>query len=1200
MTRASKATPLKLPEALRLERNLAILAGAGTGKTYSLITLCLHLLGGAREGHEPLEPARLGLVTFTDKAAGEMRERLRQRLDALANGDGADAEAELRASFEGKLPPPSFWRRVRDDLGAASISTFHALCIQLLRRAPPASDIDPNFELLNERDAAALLVHVTERVVLEAVQKDVTEIRELVRDQGFGGAGNWGLVDALVPVVARLREEGLTTSQLPSADEEALRESFDESVSVLRQVLAEGVPNTPKLQEAFDTCRELLDGLTLETWPQRVDGLQKAIYKKQNATLATLRSCIAPKPSRPPEDKRLRHLGQLYGALRMAPYESQVRALLDEVMHRHARELKRRRVIDFTGLLVQTRDLLRDYPEARREAQAAFGALLVDEFQDTNRLQLEVVLMLAERREGAPRTLDEGACLEEALPLEPAFLAIVGDRKQAIYEFRGADVSVFEVAAAAIERSGGGRAFLKTSRRSSPQLVKALNALMPGVLGPGRYEGTPEDFEVVYQPEADDLVAHRKKSPDDTPLCRVQPPEPLEGKVDAATFRELDADAVARAVAELLNRGEYEVEPRDGERRPLRGGDVALLFQRFTQVETYRAALVRHRVRHRVLRGRGFFGAQEVIDVACFLSVLADLTDTLSLAAVLRGPLVGLSDESLLRLAMGGEPGRGLRAEQVLGLEAAPTWMGDDESKRLMHFITSCKHLRRDAHRLGVRASLAVACDEFSWPVLAAAGPYGEQAVANLEKLLALAGERDADGVSIGAFARELLSLAEDEPREAQAELIDDGDTGAVTLCTVHQAKGLEWPVVVLPDLQGGLASRDKALRFDRTLGLALKPSGEAFEGFQSLNARHIDDRNKRRAGAESLRLLYVALTRARERVVLGLSHGARANTWARLIDEAVEAAGVEVAPLEAPEAPTPPPPDERLPEAVARRHVQAALDRVRVSSPPAASTAVLAVTQLQDFVTCPRLFHFAHQLSLTPADVTRPDDDARPMEDEPGGDSIDVRARGTAAHRLLEVTPLEAVGTPALGPTLKALRRDEGLEAAGDEVVRWVEAFWRTPFGLRLGALGDERVHRELPFLLTLTDDAGFRLALKGQIDLLVEEDEEALVVDYKTSVPPASGLEHYRFQLGCYVLAARRFLGKPVGVRAGIVFLRHSDVTPAFLKSPEDERRLEAELVAQARALTQCQAAFSWPGRQRSACEAARCGFISRCHPE
>jgi CRISPR/Cas system-associated exonuclease Cas4 (RecB family) len=285
------------------------------------------------------------------------------------------------------------------------------------------------------------------------------------------------------------------------------------------------------------------------------------------------------------------------------------------------------------------------------------------------------------------------------------------------------------------------------------------------------------------------------------------------------------------------------------------------------------------------------------------------------------------------------------------------------------------------------------------------------------------------------------------------------------------------------------------------------------------------------------------------------------------------------------------PPADALLDPEEAQRAVREVLTRVRTAPPARAERAMLAVTQLQDFVSCPRRFWLAHQVGLR---------DGPMRGGEPLHVEVDVRERGTAAHRLIELMPLEAVAG-SLEPTLEAIRRAEELDAATPEVLEWVTRFWRSRFGASLPALGDARVHRELPFVLTLREPAGqFRLQLRGQIDLLVEPEEgPLLVVDYKTAVQPPAGLEPYRFQLGCYALAARRFADRPVSVRSGIVFLREYDVEPRYLDSLPSDDELEGSLAAQALVLTQAQVSGQWVGRERARCEALHCGFVYRCHP-
>ncbi|HZA51058.1 MAG TPA: UvrD-helicase domain-containing protein, partial [Myxococcaceae bacterium] len=206
-----RAVEMEREEPLALERNLALMAGAGAGKTYSLMTICLHLLGGARRDGVALRPAELFLLTFTEKAAGEMRARLRERVDRLVRGSPASGEElELRSSFarHGRpFPSQEHWRRIRDDLGAVTLGTFHSLCVQLLRRAPAGLGVDPSFELLEEGDATALLEDCAERVVLDALERGEAGVDELCATLDFRGQGPFrpaGLVESLCRVLTRV------------------------------------------------------------------------------------------------------------------------------------------------------------------------------------------------------------------------------------------------------------------------------------------------------------------------------------------------------------------------------------------------------------------------------------------------------------------------------------------------------------------------------------------------------------------------------------------------------------------------------------------------------------------------------------------------------------------------------------------------------------------------------------------------------------------------------------------------------------------------------------------------------------------------------------------------------------------------------------------------------------------------------------
>lgn len=1214
---------MSAPSPLALDENLAIVAGAGVGKTYSLITICLHLLSGARRSGSPLRPDELCLLTFTDKAAAEMRSRLRERLDALATGEARPAdEAELRASFAAlgrPFPGPEIWRRVRDDLGSAWIGTFHSLCVLLLRRAPAGFGVDPSFRLLDEREAMMLLRDTAERVVLAALEREEPEVMDLCRELGFAARGRVvGVVGSLCEVLVKLREEGMDAASVPITHPDEARRAFEEALERVRAACAEASAldaRLPKFHGVLASCRRALDGMRFDTFlhPDRFPALRSALEedprltRQQNGLGDALKAL---KWNAVGHEKT--HVGLLehYAACEVVRHEGAFRHLLSGLSDRYREELRKRSALDFSELLISSRDLLRDHPAVRREIQERIHALLVDELQDTNRLQLDLITLLAERREGGPRPLPAAGPLE--LPLEPAFLCAVGDRKQSIYEFRGADVSVFGRLAALVERNGGRRHVLRTNRRSTPALISFFNRAFRSVLVAKEPDAPAREYEVVYDPSAEDLEPHRTGRASRLPVDRIC----YEPEARAPESRAQDAELVARKVRQLLSpRSGLKVEGEDGKPRLLVGKDVAILFRRFTYLEAYRQALARVGVAHRVVRGRGFYAAQEVVDLASLLSLIADPSDAISFAAVLRSPLVALSDPSLFRLvhASGGtlqlKSVRAAGPLDRLGLTAS-------ELERLQRFLDLHVRLRSERDRLGLRVLLQVALEETGYRVAQAGTPFGEQALANIDKLLELAARRDAAGTGdCAGFAAELLALADAEPAEAQADVMDAGDERAVSLLTIHQAKGLEWPVVVVPDLAAGPMPQTRRILFDRTLGLGIKPwmEGELDLG-RSPRLQRISEELSRREEAEYRRLFYVALTRARDHLVLsGQAKGMRSATWRGFLDRALEAdpelrAMVQdVKEKDIPEPKAPPGlQGSLLLDGVDR--VEAAEQRCARPPPLRPAAVVHPVTQLQSYFLCERRYLYAHVVGLSEFPIHFEAEEApEPLVPGRTRSPNDPRARGTLAHALLEKVDLETIGDGArLDAQLRELLWQLGHEpdtADAREIASWARGFLHSPFAASLRDRQD-RVRREVPFLLRLSSPgAGPEMAvhLKGKIDLLVlDEAGGATVIDYKASERHPQGLSPYAFQLDCYALAARHLLGAGVPVRTGIAFLKEKDPGPDFRApvSAADLQPLEARLAGAAADLAAASASHDWRGREAAYCASIRCGYQYRCH--
>ena len=1120
---------------LQLEQNLALMAGAGTGKTHSLVTLCLHLLVGARAGREPLPPRKLCLVTFTQKAAGELRHRLRQRVARLTVGSLRELEPDLAESCV-KLglaaPTTAQWRAVAEGLDGAFVGTFHALAMQLLRRGSvEEGGMEPGFLLLDEDESARCIEDVAERVVLDALNRGEPGAVALCQEVEFGEAdARAGLLGQLVRIYSRLRDDGRDAGSVQTTDGEALRAEFDTGLCRARSLAAEVIRLDVQERRGFgEPLQGLQAAVAALQWEsffeQRghfVAALQREprmlkVRKEFGEALKGLRDLVL-------GSKEQCGLSGYRAAAELLPHEVAFRALLAAIQGEHRAALDRRAALDFAGLLIRARDLLRDSPTARMETQARFGALLVDEFQDTNELQWELVCLLAERRDGAarpPSTLPSGP----PLPLEPGFLCIVGDVKQSIYEFRGADVSLFERAAAQLESEGGVRAHLQDNRRSRPQLLEFFNPAFASLMGTS--EGR-RLYEVSYTPASDDLRATRR--PAVAEACVERLCIDVSGK-SAAECREAEADTLAQRIALLLAPDAPGFVEDGAGLRPVRPGEVAVLFARLTHVEVFRQALLRHGVPNRVVRGRGFYGAQEIVDITGLLGVMVDVEDSTALAGVLRSPWVGLTDASLMRLML--NAGGVFSFAGVVQPKDITHPLPEEEAHRLRDFLGWFEPLRLKHGRLPLPVVLAQALAAGEYRTAVAAGPFGEQALANIDKLLTFAQRWQDEGRGDARqFSERVRTLSERDARESQAELSDAAELGLVQLLTIHQAKGLQWPVVCAADLgaegQGG--SPDLFI-YDRSLGLAMRPSSERG---RSPRIQSLSEELARRAAAESMRLLYVALTRTQDLLILSGQPSRRRNTWREQLDALISLPALRPRVLDVPMAPGAPkiniaPPLDVAELAERDRALAEAVQRVRQGPPPLKAPFALSIHGLEAFA---RLQRGAEpQVELE--------------QHSDFGEALEWRLplthpalRTAQVHRALARLDYKLAGAEPQRRErhVRTLVEEVGLfasSAGAKSLTALLGAFLASAFAARVRDAEPAGVLRDVPYAV----DSGAGVLLTGRMDLLFCEKERALAVDFCLAPPSADA--GYGLRAEANQIAALLWLDKDIPVETGIVFL-------------------------------------------------------------
>jgi ATP-dependent exoDNAse (exonuclease V) beta subunit len=1167
----------------RFEANLCVLAGAGSGKTMTLVELVLRLLAG-RTPHmaERVRLQDVLALTYTEKAAREMRERLRLSLNRMIRDSSGRPDERL------------FWLGQRRQLDRAQIGTIHGFCRRLLKEHAFEAGLDPDFRILEEDGD---LQEATLRdLLLEKIAAQDPDLLSLLAYVPWLGGGRRTGLDWFL---AALAGQGRTLGRVLRSDFRAARDA-SAALTELRQAAAlaaaliqEGrIPPDKNYFEQVSGFAERMGSVRGEAdLAQALPDLQAVLSGNWYAAKAA-------------KDQALEALSALRAELDLEaalPLKARLLDLAGGYETAFARAKAARYSLDFDDLLLETRDLLAANPAVRGRLKSRFRVLLVDEFQDTNRLQAEILAYLLEPvGQGGQPPADVSAL--EFLAREDRKLVVFGDPKQSIYRFRGADVSVFNRLRASLTAASadppGQVVPLSINFRSCRPLVEFYNAFFSRVMQHGA-----DDFQAAYG--SDDRQRPARGPVGDVTGAAVEILE-YEAGEKAAEDREKEAEAVAWRIAGLLAEGR---PPVTNENRPPGPGDVTILLRRFTYLDVYEQALRRAGLPFYTVRGRGFYRCQEVWDLLNLIFFLADPKDGAALLGLLRSPLAGLSDETLTRLVW---PGPGLPQREFRTYftddpapEPPDLSPGQDQAFRR---IQDCLRLLigQKAGRAFVAELIETAVEETDYLAALMALPEGTQKAANVQRFIEIVRRLPAEALfapmEAARYFRRRLDGAEADP---EAALSPEG-SGAVQIMTIHQAKGLEFPIVFVPDAGQPLRSGNARLVFGRdgAFGLAFDDpeSGERRQGADFLELR---EEEKRKEEAEHLRLLYVAATRAQDWLVFS-GHALKkslSKSWRGLLDDFAkqhpEMIQVRQTPAEgrAGPRPLPPPPPESAslprPGPTARALVARALDRPSLLP----RRLAISVTDLGVFFLCPRRYFLESVLRL-PAQ-------GQGKEGEQSGEGRGLKPdqKGTLLHALLEAVDLTRSVNLALLKLLAeqaARRAGIKLPAGEDEVLAgltlgFLESAWGRDL-TRSARAG--QAFRELPFSLSIVppEEGGPRLTLAGVIDLFyITPEGRARLVDYKYSPEPKP--ERYAPQLACYALALRRS-GRAEALEAGLYFTHEQGSVAAPMDLlPGWETRLEKNLGQAALELARLHGTSPSAPIPPDPCPDAGCGLAHFC---
>lgn len=1087
--------------------NVVVVAGAGTGKTTILVNRILNLL--MREPN-PLAITEVVALTFTNKAATEMKQRLRAQLLRLS--DQTDDMIDIfRTRYH--LSTEQVSERAKtalEQLEKAQIGTLHSFAAHLLRLHPMESGIDPSFQeddgsrfkelfhscwdrWLDDELGASGAQHDRWRLVLAGANLD--DLRQFTAAL----AGDFVDLDELERQCRSLSLEG------------ALRDWVTATHGRAATILAaQDRPKRRKAEQMLAAAVQAL-ALLLEKGPPGLDDLdqdERTVLEKDLGKAPAGWDEVAFQ-----EAASIIELAQQLLAVDQRYFQEVVTLVRPFLHHVHQRFLTSGWVA-FDGLLARAKTLLRDHPAVRARIKQTYRAILVDEFQDTDPVQYEIILYLGERA-GSYQTSWQD------VDLEPGKLFIVGDPKQSIYAFRRADIEAFERVVEKIRAGGGNVYSLVTNFRSDGAVLDVVNNVFDRLFYPTEH----------VQPPNERLAARPQRKPE-VSVSGVQLRLVTSGEDD----EEFDAQAATRAEAEALARWLKEellagTTVTDRERRevPLQPGHIALIFRKLTQAQVYLDALRRYDIAYITDGEKHFYRRQEIIDVVNLLRVIDNPHDAIALVGILRSPLGGMADRDLLAL------------QQIDGLdyqqrERLSAW-NHPQAGRVRRLYGCLAELHQLAPVRPVPDAIDLLFERLPILELAAASLHGEQAVANLRKIRDMAETlADRPHLTLTGFVDLMMTRVSEQPDEAESALAEES-LDAVRVLTIHKAKGLEFPVVILPGLHQGSKNSRKgpSLHHDWSSRCYSLQMG----GRSNLGAVLVDLKMAAREEAEQRRLLYVGMTRARDLLVLSGGQAAKPgrDTVLSLLGEAL--------PAEASASTD----DQicigtsRLTRVITQATVPSRRRREEPLSTMAAKPALGPILIRRQARQVEWEHRRATQRRLTPSSLAG----ERPEPLFPcattGHDASLARLIGVCAHAVLEqwdfTRPRAEIGTVIEQTIDRAVAQDHPQLVADvtENLTTLFESFFSSEPYKRL-----ERatvLGREVPFVMP----AGEGQIMEGVIDLIYRLDDRIWIADYKTDDVAADEIqarvERYRFQAESYTRAVASSLGLP-SVSFQFIFLR------------------------------------------------------------
>ncbi|OEF98863.1 hypothetical protein BHF71_02750 [Vulcanibacillus modesticaldus] len=1118
-----------------LNINCIVPAGAGSGKTRVLVERYLKIIEKYFDSN-PNIIEEIVAITFTEKAAREMKERVRQGM--IVRRD--------QALENNQLDKAMMWRENIQKIERATISTIHSFCAKVLREFPVEANIDPEFKVLDSTETSWILAEVVEKELMKILEseklKGISPLYQWVKVAGFKRA-----VNQLLNLYNQITNSGIEIKELERLTEESFNISpyqlltdWDELI-ISGDELYYGESNGKK----FKVFQEKWPYLKSQILQARETGsaLNSVIDEMCELTKGNLGSSV--KELRKKANDQANLFREKLKAIDYHQLEREYLlsfySVLNLIDSSFKTEKERMNGLDFDDLQLKTIRLLSDNQEVRKIIHRRTSFLMIDEFQDNNQIQKKLISLLLE---------------DENRKIRQGKLFVVGDPKQSIYRFRGADVYVFKEMEQEIVKNAGRIAPLRYNFRSDPKIIEFVNFFFSQIM-------SNDPSSPNYYKEAI-AMGEVSKEQDNVEFIPIY----LDSN-DEENIREKEAEYLATRIKSLLQQG-------------IEAKEIAILFRSMSNVKVYEQALFKKGIPFYVVGGRGFFHKQEIYDLINILEYLTDPSNNIALAGILRSPLVAITDDTLYQIMT-----KEVWNKPFSRWGETISEVNEAEQEKLQHFIWWITSIKQKLGRIKVFELLEEVIELTNYQAILLALPNGKQAVANIDKLIRLAKNFPGDNpYSIFEFMERIKKMLADDLQEKEAA-IESESGNTVKLMTIHQSKGLEFPYVFVPDLSRRPVNDDSLIRFDAKLGLTCRIHIDE-EWVGPIRWLLVAKNEKKLEREEAVRLLYVAATRAEKKLIFSgkiedtkgkfeVKDVLQADTWSKWLDVVLQYQRISI--------------EDRIWEyknlhgdiakikIIYYKELEESIvgkkDNLFVKEPlsslnsfqpnsnmidytsPIQITSpdnVYSISEIKRYQQCPRYYFYYDRLSLYQSidwlQGKNVDDlsDDKSIANSDGEEfslmKLTPMLKGTLVHQLLEYVTIFPSRISMWDSYLlkllwnygltKELVGEKNLEEFKEEVKMYLNNFVKSRFFNRIQTV---EIKTEYDFILQLKNGK-----LHGTIDRLeVYPDGKFTIVDYKTD--KEINIEQYKSQIMTYALAIMKNFGF-IPNSGVLYFIRHNHI--------------------------------------------------------